>query len=86
MIEKLKRGFEVTSIKSDFARALLNLTTAAKSGYRPPTKREGAYMASVIASVMCELEAGEPGLVRHGDQLLALRPELPEVYSLGAAG
>ena len=78
-----EKGFDIEVIQRDAGIALKNLAESAARGYAPPSKREAAFLGSFLATSILAAEEHSAGIVRYEDNLLLLKPVLPEVYALG---
>lgn len=78
-----KRGFDMGVIERDVEESLASLACATLSGYRPPSSREAAFLASTLASAMLDYETGAQEALQSLDMAaMVFQRDLPEVYEL----
>lgn len=80
----LEKGFDMSVVEQGTERTMSQLALAVEKGYRPPTRREAAFLASSLASAMLEEANAVTSLAKVGDHLLAARSHLPEVFDLAS--
>lgn len=78
-----EKGFDMSVIEADVNESLHSFSVAALSGYRPPTAREAAFVASILAMSMLSYETGAKGALQNLDMATTVfRRDLPDVYQL----
>lgn len=78
-----EKGFDMSVIENDVEESLLSFAAAIRSGYRPPTAREAAFVASTLATAMLDYEIGAQNTLQSLDMASTVfRQDLPDVYEL----
>ncbi len=78
-----EKGFDMSVIENDVEESLISFAAAIRSGYRPPTAREAAFVASTLATAMLDYEAGAQNTLQSLDMASTVfRQDLPDVYEL----
>ena len=78
-----EKGFDLSVIERDLDDSLASLAAAVLSGYRPPTRREGAFLAYTLATAMLDEEAATTNTLQSLDvAAMVFARDLPDVYEL----
>ena len=78
-----EKGFDMSAIENDVEESLISFAAAIRSGYRPPTDREAAFVASTLATAMLDYETGAQNTLQSLDMTSTVfRNDLPDVYAL----
>ena len=78
-----EKGFAMSVIENDVEESLISFAAAIRSGYRPPTAREAAFVASTLATAMLDYETGAQNALQSLDMASTVfRQDLPDVYEL----
>ena len=78
-----QKGFDMSVIENDVEESLISFAAAIRCGYRPPTAREAAFVASTLATAMLDYETGAQNALQSLDMASTVfRQDLPDVYEL----